>query len=107
MSDDTIRIQINVPGNPPEVLEDVYSYALITIPKTDPDNNTNYSGNMQPKALAMAGMWLISLGRWLMNGQKGDSPTFGQISESEKSALFMPGRDGVDPVAPRKFGPGI
>jgi hypothetical protein len=94
---DPVRIQINVPGRQPEVIEDVAMYALVTVPYEKADQNSAFHTNMGqlPKRIAEIGMWMIRLAKFMDEGGKGKPPAIGDDPEPASRILKAPGRKGI------------
>lgn len=63
-----ITITIKPEGGEPEVIEGVSGFSLVAIPEKDPDTNTSYFGNLDHKALAQVGVWLVTLSKSMRDG---------------------------------------
>lgn len=87
-----ISILIKAPGAEPQVMEDLAGFALVTIPVTDPDNNTGFAGNVDPETLGRIGMWMITLAKSMKDGTP--PRALGQEFTEEELRLLKMRREG-------------
>lgn len=80
-------------GQEPEVLEDVYTYVVLTVPKDNPDNGSLYTTITEPTALAKVGAWFISLAKSI--SKKEPVKPLDQVFGDKEKRLFNKRDSGI------------
>jgi hypothetical protein len=82
-----VQILIKVDGQPPMNIEGLRSFALVTIPEKNPQNDTSFTSfALTPKSIAECGAYMIRLAKTMISG-KPLKPLGQRLSESESKII--------------------
>lgn len=93
-----IRIQINIPGQPPEVYEDVGQFVLCAIPQNMNSAETKLVSMANPTVMAQLAVYILKCAKNLLAGK-------GPKTDNALGRLSNPLRDKSNLILPRGMRP--